>query len=1455
VQRLGWPRIVAGSHTLMVAPTGSGKTLAAFLAGLDATTRLDPDAPAGVRVLYISPLKALVYDIERNLRAPLIGIRHAARRLGVDIRDVGVDIRTGDTPQKDRARQRRKPRDILVTTPESLYLLLTSSARETLRSVQTVILDEIHVMAGTKRGVHLALSLERLAALCEHEPQRVGLSATVKPPESAASFLAGDRPVDVIDTSEPPRIDLSVIVPIEDMENPPLPLPPEPEEDEPEPFDDPDDPFPGFAATAVPAPINHASTGPTNAMGGIWPSIHPELLALVRAHTSTILFVNSRILCERLTQALNELAGEAIAAAHHGSISHERRAIVEEQLKSGSLPCIVATSSLELGIDMGAVDLVILVASPGTAARGLQRVGRAGHQVGAVSMGRVFPKYRGDLLECAVVTGLMERGEIEAVRPPRNCLDVLAQQVVAMVAMEERTVDQLHAVVRRAAPYAELSADALRAVLDMLSGRYPSDAFAELTPSVVWDRATDVLTPRRGANRLAILNGGTIPDRGLFRVRLGSDGPIVGELDEEMVFESRPGDVVILGASSWRITEITRDIVEVVPAPGEPGRLAFWRGERPGRPIEVGKTIGAFLRELGDRRGPEVETWLAENTRLDTLAARNLAAYLEDQHEAAGVVPTDRVVLMERFRDELGDWRVCLLTPFGSRVHAPWALALEAVLSAEFGGEVQTLWTDDGIAMRFADTEDLPAAQRFLLDPEGLEDLIVEQLRHSAVFAARFREAAGRALLLPRRRGNKRTPLWLQRKKAASLLGTAQQFPDFPIVLEAYRECLQDVFDLPALTELLGQIRRREVRVEEVETRTPSPFARSLVFSYVSNYLYDGDAPMAERRAAALTLDRNLLRELLGQEALRDLLDRDVVDQVELELQCLTPERKARHADALHDMLRRLGDLTEVEIDARTEGDADPWLQLLSDARRVLKVRIAGEPRWVAIEDAARYRDALGVALPPGLPGVFLDEVPDALEGLIARWARTHGPFHDHELASRFGMTAATMSAVLQGLVARDLLVYGELRPGGVRREFCDAEVMRRLRRRTLAHLRKEVEPVEPAVLARFLPAWHGLDDTKGGIVRLLEVVDQLEGIALPWSVLESEVLPARVPDYQPLLLDQLGAMGQVVWIGRGPLGSKDGKVALYRRERIALLVDAPDPEAPAQSELHATLRAHLDERGASFLVELQMVAGKETSSRDLQTALWDLVWDGRITNDTFQPLRQLGKPKRRGSTLAGGRWSSVASLVPFQPPATERALARARVLLERYGVISRQTMTVEPTPGGFSAVYGVLKVLEESGRARRGWFVADFGGAQFALPGAIDRIRGFRETQREARILAAADPAQPWGGLLAWPETVTPEARLRREAGARVVLVGGVPVLYLGRGRKTAHVFRAALDDESLLEAAVRCLAESQGYKSLRLDKVDGHDAHEAPSTPALLRAGIRKEYKGLVLAGRGYL
>ncbi len=1384
-QTLGWPAVARGGHVLIQAPTGSGKTLAAFLYGVD---RLNPTPGAGLRLLYVSPLKALNYDVERNLRGPLAGLASQLR----------VAVRTGDTPQKERRDMLRRPPDVLITTPESLFLLLTSRARELLTGVETLILDEVHAVAGTKRGAHLALSVERLDRLLEKPVQRIGLSATQRPLEEIGRFVSGGTPIELIDAGRAKELDLEVVVPVEDMRE-----------------------LGGGVSTGE----GIAGTGFEASPQSIWPSIYPEILRLVEEHRSTIVFVNNRRLAERLARRLNELAEREIARAHHGSLAREQRFEIEELLKKGEIPCLVATSSLELGIDMGAVDLVIQVESPKSVARGLQRVGRAGHELGAVSKGRIFPKFRADLLESAVVARRMREGAIEETVIPTNCLDVLAQQIVAISTQEEISIDDLHALVRRAYPFAGLSRVQLENVLDMLAGRYPSDEFAELRPRIVWDRTSGVLRARTGARRLAVTNAGTIPDRGLFTVQLVDGGSRVGELDEEMVYEARAGQTFLLGASSWRIEEITRDRVLVSPAPGVPGAVPFWKGEGVGRPYELGEAIGRASRELLALADEAALGRLRDEYHLDARAAGNLLAFLREQEGATGAVPSDRTVVVERFRDEIGDWRVCILTPFGGRVHAPWSLALAARLRSSLGLEVQSIWSDEGIALHLPDADAPPPTDELLIAPDEIEELVVQEVGQSALYGSRFRENAARALLIPRRRPGERTPLWQQRLKAQSLLQVARRYPAFPIVLETYRECLQDVFDLPALRRLLGSIATRQVDVVDVETVSASPFSSSLLFDYVATYMYEDDTPAAERRAQALSLDRDLLRELLGQEELRELIDETALEDVERRLR-----GEPRTPDELHDLLRIRGDLRDGEYDM---GLADP---LVRD-RRAVRVRVAREERLIAAEDAGRYRDALGAMPPSGLPDVFLEGGPESLRELVRRFARGRGPFTTADANERFGRDVAP---VLVELEREELLVRGELRPGGSEREWCDPEVLRRLRRASLAALRREVEPAERAAFARFLPGWHGIDRRTS----LREALVPLQALPLPVSLWESEVLPRRVPGYRPAELDQLCASGEVVWAGAGV-----DRVALYFRED-AVALGAPAAAPRPESEAHDRIREAL-ERSAEFWFDLLARTGLDAETA--LPALWDLVWAGEVTNDAWQPLRagrRYGTPKperrprrfsrRRASAITAtqGRWSETRRL--FEGESDRRALAE--LLLERQGIVTRDGVRAEGIAGGYAAVYSELRALETIGLCRRGYFVEGLGGAQFALGGAVERLRELRpreDDEPEALVLAAADPAQPYGAALPWPRRAG--ARAARVAGAQVVLLGGEAVLYVERGGRTLAPLRDP--EESWLRPALAALVEHArraGLKRLAVERFDGEAVAESDVMALLEEAGF---------------
>lgn len=1564
-QEGAWRAIGAGSDVLVVAPTGSGKTLAAFLASLDALASTPPPAEPKkrCRVLYVSPLKALAVDVERNLRSPLTGIRHESVRLGLPEPDLTVGIRSGDTPPAERRSLANRPPDILITTPESLFLMLTSSAREALAGVETVIVDEVHAVAGTKRGAHLALSLERLDEQLDRPARRIGLSATVRPVEEVARYLSPRRRVEIVQPVSGKRFDLSVVVPVEDM------------------------------GELGGSPVQEGDTGEKPS---IWPQVEEKIADLVQAHRSTIVFANSRRLAERLCNRLNEIAYEratgeslpehhspaelmaeagaakgappVLARAHHGSVSKEQRAQVEEDLKAGRLPAVVATSSLELGIDMGAVDLVVQVESPPSVASGLQRVGRAGHQVGAVSTGIVFPKYRGDLVQAAVVTERMRSGAIEALRVPANPLDVLAQQLVAMTAMDTWDVEELLAVVRRAAPFAALPESAFTAVLDMLAGRYPSDAFAELRPRLVWDRVAQTVTGRPGAQRLAVTSGGTIPDRGLFGVFLaggdsgkGGGGRRVGELDEEMVYESRVGDVFTLGTTSWRIEDITRDRVLVTPAPGVPGRLPFWKGDQLGRPLELGRALGAFLREVGSLGPGEAGDRLSA-AGLDDWAVSNVLSYLAEQKQACGHVPDDRTIVVERFRDELGDWRVVIHSPFGAQVHAPWALALGARLAERYGMDAQVMHADDGIVLRLPDADlmglDLldgdagfdPAADPGLhtrgteYDPEQspvgaadvafdhgeVDQLVTDQVGGSALFASRFRECAARALLLPRRSPGKRTPLWQQRQRAAQLLQVASEFGSFPIVLEAVRECLQDVFDVPGLTELMRDIEARRVRLVEVTTPEPSPFARSLLFGYVAQFLYEGDSPLAERRAAALSLDSRLLAELLGQAELRELLDAEVLAELERELQWLTEDRRVKDVEGVADVLRVLGPLTDAELAGR---GADPaWAGELAAARRAIRVRIAGADHWAAVEDAGRLRDALGTALPVGVPESFTEPVKDPLGDLLSRYGRSHGPFTSEQAAARFGLGTAVTDGALHRLAAAGRVVQGEFHPAGIGQEWCDVQVLRRLRRRSLAALREELEPVPPAALAAFLPQWQhvgaprpapvggapaasgGPSHALRGIDGLARAIEQLQGAPVPASALEKLVLPSRVGGYTPALLDELTATGEVVWAGAGALPGKDGWLSLHLADTAPLLL--PPPLPLELSALHESLLTALAPGYGLFFRQLadQVRATTHPDATDpqLADALWELAWSGRLTNDTLAPLRALlgsgrtagstahrarratprgrwghpggagrgGRPtaSRSGPPTVGGRWSLLPAA---EPDPTHRAHALARTLLDRHGIVTRGAVAAEGVEGGFSAAYRVLAAFEESGQARRGYVVEGLGAAQFAMDGAVDRLRAV-STQRErtadealpdggpaparrggpqrAVLLAAADPANAYGAALPWPEP--PEGSTHkpgRKAGSLVVLVDGELTLYMERGGKTLLLWPlghdpagAATDPRVLLAVeALTGAARAGALGTITTERINGTAALTSPFAATLESAGFHPTPRGLRLRG----
>ncbi|BBX04228.1 ATP-dependent helicase [Mycolicibacterium moriokaense] len=1484
-QEQAWSAIADGDNTLVIAPTGSGKTLAAFLWAIDRLAASEPrPAGAGTRVLYVSPLKALAVDVERNLRTPLTGIGRLAERSGTAAPDISVGVRSGDTTPARRRELITRPPDILITTPESLFLMLTSAARETLTEVQTVIVDEVHAVAGTKRGAHLALSLERLDQLLDKPAQRIGLSATVRPPEEVARFLSGQARTTIVSPPAAKTFDLSVTVPVPDMAN-----------------------------------LENNT---------IWPDVEERIVDLIEAHNSSIVFANSRRLAERLTSRLNEIhadrtgvelsmehnpkvgggfpaqlmasgasygAPTLLARAHHGSVSKEQRAQVEDDLKSGRLKAVVATSSLELGIDMGAVDLVIQVEAPPSVASGLQRIGRAGHQVGEISQGVLFPKHRTDLIGCAVTVKRMLAGEIETMQVPANPLDVLAQHTVAACALEPLDADRWFDAVRRSAPFATLPRSAFEATVDLLSGKYPSTEFAELRPRLVYDRDTGTLTARPGAQRLAVTSGGAIPDRGLFTVYLATDSEKpsrVGELDEEMVYESRPGDVISLGATSWRITEITHDRVLVIPAPGQPARLPFWRGDSVGRPPELGAAVGAFTGELA-QLGRDEFTERCRAMGFNEFATDNLWQLLDEQRQATGVVPTDTTFVVERFRDELGDWRVILHSPYGLRVHGPLALAVSRRLRERYGIDEKPTASDDGIIVRLPDTEDTaPGADLFVFDADEIEPIVTAEVGGSALFASRFRECAARALLLPRRHPGKRSPLWHQRQRAAQLLDVARKYPDFPIVLEAVRECLQDVYDVPALTELMHRVAQRRLRLVEVETPTPSPFAASLLFGYVGAFMYEGDSPLAERRAAALSLDSVLLAELLGRVELRELLDPQVIATTTSQLQHLSEDRRARDAEGVADLLRVLGPLTEAEIAERcTTTEIGGWLDGLRTAKRALTVSFADQVWWVAIEDIGLLRDGVGVAVPVGVPTAFTDSVDDPLGELLGRFARTRGPFTSHDAAARFGLGLRVAADVLGRMAIDGKLIRGEFTTEAEGDQWCDADVLKILRRRSLAALRAQVEPVSTAAYGRFLPAWQQVGSThNSGVDGLAQVIEQLAGVPIPASSVEPLVFGQRVRDYQPAMLDELLASGEVTWSGVGQIGGGDGWIAFHQADTAPLTL-AP----PAEIEFTDTHRAIMDTLGRGGAYFFRQLA--DNPNDELKQALWELIWAGWVTGDTFAPVRALLSGPRRSTGRRGapahrqrqrpprlsrysvahaqgrpsdptvaGRWSALPTA---EPESTVRAHFQAELLLNRHGVLTKGAVAAEEVPGGFAMLYKVLTAFEDAGRCQRGYFVESLGGAQFAVASTVDRLRSYLDgvdpdhREYHAVVMAAADPANPYGAALPWPtrriaeDDATDVAhRPGRKAGALVAVVDGELVWFVERGGRSLLSFTDDAEAHVAAAAALADLVSAGRVQGFLIEKVNGvsvldpgTDSQRAAVQEALLGAGFSRTPRGLRL------
>ena len=1635
VQERAWAAIGQGENALVIAPTGSGKTLAAFLSAIDRLGRLDtgeaearerPEPAGGVRVVYISPLKALGADVERNLRRPLAGIAAVGPTL-----PISVGVRSGDTPARERRRLREHPPEILITTPESLYLMLTSAARETLRTVETVIVDEIHSFAGSKRGTHLALSLERLDDLLERPAQRVGLSATVSPHEEVARFLGGPHPVTVIADDGRATPEVTVAVPVENMVR--IPAISDRRTRMEQAVGSPSIGAAGRSSGLARAGTGDAwrsdralrramaagqveqsgrtglagasrvpgSAGPARVSGSIWPHLENAILDQVLAHRTTLVFVNSRGACERLTARLNEAyaarggsenAGEpeprlashaappsetqapvhreswemgtaahtepipqgapVIARAHHGSVSKEQRLDVERRLASGELRCVVATASLELGIDIGSIDLVLQVAPPPSVAAGLQRVGRADHRVGGRPRGVIYPVEWTHLVDAVVAAEGMRAGTIEHTVLVTNALDVLAQQTVAAVSAGDLTADGWFATVTRAAPYASLPRRAFESVLTLLSGGFSSADLSDFSPRIVWDRATGRLSARPNAQRLAVTSSGTIPDRGMFPVVL-PDGAEeagrrrVGELDEEMVNESSPGDIITLGTSSWRIRQITGDRVVVDPAEGRSARLPFWRGEGLGRPAATGLAKGAFLREAqagleepgstGESEAEQVLRRRLMDAGLDAHARDNLVALLREQCCATRVLPTDETLVLERNRDESGSWRIIVHSTLGRRVHEPWAMAIRERVQQVLGIKPQVIAADDGIVLQIPVLEGrLPGAELVVFDPLEVSALVRGRIDETALFAARFRECAARALLMPTTRPGHRTPLWLQRVKAGQLLEAARQFQDFPVSVEAARECLQEYYDLPALTSLMERLGSGRVRVVEADTTEPSPFAHPLLFGYTSTLLYQEDLPHAEHRARLLSLDPQVLDALLGDGGLAELLDDEAMAEVEIELQRLAPGRRARaDAEGIADLLRELGPLTDTELVERCEDTGESGgddvqedsgvanglpaavraaVDELADADRALRVTIGGREHWARIEDADDLHLALGTAIPESATEqTALDGVNGAaartsaarspLNDLVLRHARVHTLITPGQVAETFGIGAPAAEAALRELAGDGSLV--SLGEAG----WMESSVFTRVRNRSLARARAAVAPVAPEVLQRMVLERAGLDEVGSGVDALAVALAALEGVWLPADLWESVVLPARVADYRPAMLDELIASGEVVWQARPGDESVSGQRGSGRTgpgERgSAAPARADDVVAPGEIAFFPT-----DSALAPVVGEALAWAGPRTeqdgdlSEEDTEDERWRQVREGAATGRSFEPVRRSLEPapkahraparrvrSRRsmvampqtGGQTASGRLSSVLSstswvrLSAAPASAEERAIAEVESLLDRYGVVSRDVALAFGGAGGLVPLMPVLRRMEDTGAVLRGGFVEGLGPAQFAERETVDRLRFLSQEPAGARgsgtgiVLDLKDPACLVGRGPAWPEPALPAGigkvgiedeeaggAPQRRRGASVVLIDGAPVLYASDSLK---VLISYTSEREVLTRALSALATArqgalaregspQGRHRTVVESLNGVSALDRTVSDLLRQAGFVSDPRGMRLA-----
>jgi ATP-dependent Lhr-like helicase len=1448
-QRLGWPAIVAGQNTLILAPTGSGKTLAAFLTCLDTLWR-QPALPRGVRVLYISPLKALNNDIHRNLQVPLEGVARTARDMGMSLPNLEAAVRTGDTSAAERQRLIRRPPHVLITTPESLHLMLTSRARETLRGVTHCVVDEIHALCTNKRGVFLALLLERLQALQSKGFVRIGLSATQRPLEEVARYLGGSEPdaegnwhprsVTIVDAGLRKDLDLRVVSPVEQF-----------------------------------GPLPEKS---------IWPSIYRLIGDEIRRHRSTIVFANNRRAVERITACLNE--DEEIARAHHGSVALEVRQQTEAALKEGCLPAVVATASLELGIDMGAVDLVCQVESPGNVARALQRVGRAGHLVGQKSKGRLIPKMPADLLEQAVLAREMAAGRVEEIRVPINCLDVLAQQLVACAAMDDWSVPDLYALVRRAYPYRDLSPHAFETTLEMISGRYrlaenstnrsqnTKEQLAALQPRVSWDRVHNHLLALPGSQHMALVNGGTIPDTGQYAA-YASNGARIGELDEEFIYERRVGDTFLLGTNAWRLERIEADRVFVTPAEGVPAMAPFWKGENTGRSYDLGRAIGAFLRELAERIDQVgCLDWLEREFYLDRNAARNLRYHVERQLRVAGCLPTDRTLVIEASRDQLGDWQVILLSPLGHRLHLSLRLALEGRLRERLGYQPQCLHHNDGILIRLTDTDE-PILDLFTgLTPENVEGLILDELADSALFALRFRQNAARSLLLPRVQPGRRAPLWLQRLRGRDLLQVARCHPDFPIVAETFRECLHDHLDVPRLQRLLAGIQAGHVEVVTRRAETSSPFAAGLLFSFTAAFMYQFDGVEADGDRSRF-LDRQLLEQLVDPEKQGHLLDPRAVHQVERRLRGVG--QPPRSATEMAEWLRRLGDLTPEEL----EGPMAVFLEQLQAEGRACRLELPVTPaqrsssvRWIAAEDAEQYQRAFG------LEGVSAnaEERQTAGMAILARFLATRALVGMADVLARYPFEPDWTRRQLEEWTRSGRVVAVSV-PEGESVVWSDPANLDQVQRGSLGILRREVVTCSPPQFADFLLRWQGMhpETRRGGSEALADVLARLQGLPLDAELWEQTVLPARVPEYQPRWLDEWIAGGEGLWVSQGSPSEdgETGRIAFFGREMLRQLPPPAASEVPALGPEADRVLDHLRGRGASFLTDLAADLGISPGSA--RGALGVLMRRSLVTNDHYsairyppsaipQPavairhpltaIRLSGKRRADSGQRMEGRWS----VVPWGRPEPEaHAVAQAALLLERYGIVARELALLDPWLLPWRVLYEVLSRMELAGEVRRGYFVEGLSGAQFALPEAARQLLELHlpsTATAPAVLLHSMDPANLYGSGAPFdiPLLDGGSRPLLRRSGNWLVVRAGRPVLLIEQqGKRLTALASASREDVSAAVARLPGILDNRRGPSARhkltVEEWNGRPVTSSEGRELLEAAGFVRDYQAMTL------